>query len=106
MDLLDELDIEPINSYISWDEFLFRLKNIEDRIKSANKDYKPLFIEVYNSILVMNKVTNYEFTEPVTGENIDFNVPIQEHTYPLPDPNISITDRNSYGYLDDEMLPL
>ncbi len=33
-------------------------------------------------------------------------IPIQEHTYPLPDPDISIKDRNSYGYLDDEMLPL
>lgn len=31
---------------------------------------------------------------------------MQEHTYPLPDPDISISDRNSYGYLDDEMLPL
>lgn len=48
MDLLDELDIEPINSYISWDEFLFRLKNIEDRIKVANKDYKPLAMVVQN----------------------------------------------------------
>ncbi|QII83068.1 DUF4316 domain-containing protein [Jeotgalibaca arthritidis] len=33
-------------------------------------------------------------------------MPIQEHSYPMPDPNISISDRNSYGYLDDEMLPL
>ena len=33
-------------------------------------------------------------------------VPMQEHSYPMPDPNISISDRNSYGYLDDEMLPL
>ena len=32
--------------------------------------------------------------------------PMQEHTYPLPDPDISILDRNSYGYLYDEMLPL
>ena len=33
-------------------------------------------------------------------------MPIQEHSHPLPDPTISIADRNSYGYLDDEMLPL
>lgn len=39
------------------------------------------------------------------GES-DFMMPIQEHSYPLPDPTISIADRNSYGYLDDEMLPL
>ena len=33
-------------------------------------------------------------------------MPMQEHSYPMPDPNMSISDRNSYGYLDDEMLPL
>ncbi len=36
----------------------------------------------------------------------DYMRPVQEHSYPLPDPNISISDRNSYGYLDDEMLSL
>ena len=35
-----------------------------------------------------------------------YMMPIQEHSHPLPDPTISIADRNSYGYLDDEMLPL
>lgn len=34
------------------------------------------------------------------------DTPMQEHTYPLPDLDISISDRNSYGYLDDDMLPL
>ena len=33
-------------------------------------------------------------------------MPIQEHTYPLRDPDISISDRNAYGYFDDEMLTL
>ena len=36
----------------------------------------------------------------------NYMMPMQEHSYPLPDPTISISDRNSYGYLDDEMLPL
>ncbi|MEL5898308.1 DNA repair protein RadC [Clostridium sporogenes] len=36
----------------------------------------------------------------------DYMMPMQEHSYPMPDPNISISDRNSYGYLDNEMLPL
>lgn len=36
----------------------------------------------------------------------DYMMPMQEHSYPMLDPNISIADRNSYGYLDDEMLPL
>jgi len=36
----------------------------------------------------------------------DYMMPMQEHSYPMPDPNMSISDRNSHGYLDDEMLPL
>ena len=55
---------------------------------------------------VLNEETDYNFTEVTNKQGVSFNVPIQEHAYPLPDPNISITDRNSYGYLDDEMLPL
>lgn len=55
---------------------------------------------------VRNEETNYDFTKATKGQSIDSNEPIQEHTYPLPDPDISIKDRNSYGYLDDEMLPL
>ena len=64
--------------------------------------------EVYNiTSSVLNEETNYDFTKATKGQSIDFNIPIQEHAYPLPDhPDISITDRNSYGYLDDEMLPL
>lgn len=46
------------------------------------------------------------FTGTEKEQESDFMIPIQEHTYPLPDPDISIKDRNSYGYLDDEMLPL
>lgn len=37
-----------------------------------------------------------EDTEPITVEL----------SYPLPDPDMSLSDRNAYGYLDDEMLPL
>lgn len=55
---------------------------------------------------VLNEETNYKFAETAKEQSIDFNVPIQEHGYPLPDPDVSIEDRNSYGYLDDEMLPL
>ena len=46
------------------------------------------------------------FTGTEKEQESDFMIPIQEHTYPLPDTDISIKDRNSYGYLDDEMLPL
>ncbi|RBP58440.1 DNA repair protein RadC [Alkalibaculum bacchi] len=63
--------------------------------------------EVYNiTSSVRNEDANYDFTKGTKAQSMDFNVPIQEHTYPLPDPDISISDRNSYGYLDDGMLPL
>jgi DNA repair protein RadC len=55
---------------------------------------------------VLNEETNYSFSKIAKEQNSDFNVPIQEHTYPLPDSDISISDRNAYGYFDDEMLPL
>lgn len=55
---------------------------------------------------VLNEETNYNFSKVAKEENSDFNVLIQEHTYPLPDPDISISDRNDYGYFGDEMLPL
>ncbi|XIJ20933.1 YodL domain-containing protein [Lacrimispora sp. JR3] len=32
--------------------------------------------------------------------------PIEEHSHPMPDPDVSIADRNAYGYLSDELLPL
>ncbi len=32
--------------------------------------------------------------------------PVEIHSYPQPDPDVSISDRNAYGYLNDEMLPL
>ena len=32
--------------------------------------------------------------------------PVEEHSSPLPDPTVSIDDRNAYGYTSDELLPL
>ncbi len=32
--------------------------------------------------------------------------PAEEHSYPIPDPDVSIADRNAYGYTSDELLPL
>lgn len=32
--------------------------------------------------------------------------PTPEHSYPMPDPDVGIADRNAYGYLSDELLPL
>lgn len=50
--------------------------------------------------------TNSNFAGTAKEQGSDFIVPIQEHSYPLPEPNVNISDRNSSGYLDDEMLPL
>ena len=55
---------------------------------------------------VLNEETDYNFTKATNKQSVVYNVPMQEHDYPLPDPDISIADRNSYGYLNDEMLPL
>ena len=41
-------------------------------------------------------VITHDNSEPIT----------EELSYPLPDPDMSLADRNAYGYLDDEMLPL
>ena len=32
--------------------------------------------------------------------------PVEEHSHPMLDPDVSIADRNAYGYLSDELLPL
>lgn len=32
--------------------------------------------------------------------------PVEQHSSPLPDPTVSIDDRNAYGYVSDELLPL
>ena len=57
---------------------------------------------------VLEAVETYDIksSQSVGEIKSDYMIPMQEHSYPMPDPNISISDRNSYGYLDDEMLPL
>lgn len=40
-----------------------------------------------------------------TAEEQRIDEPIQ-HDYPMPDPTVSIDDRNAYGYTSDELLPL
>lgn len=53
---------------------------------------------------VLENANTYNTAKSVLNEETDYI--FTEHTYPLPDFDISIADRNSYGYLDDEMLPL
>ena len=46
-----------------------------------------------------------EHFESRTAEEQRIDEPIQ-HDYPMPDPSVSIDDRNAYGYISDELLPL
>lgn len=89
--VLDHLIINGVNQH---EHYSFKAKGILEAT------------EVYNSTSIKDEETNYDFIKATKGQSIDPNEPIQEHSYPLPDPDISIPDRNSYGYLDDEMLPL
>jgi len=90
--VVDHLIINGINQH---EHYSFKAQGILE----AREDYSI-------TTSVLNEETNYNFSKVVKEHNSDFNVPIQEHTYPLPDPDISILDRNAYGYFDDEMLPL
>ena len=90
--VVDHLIINGINQH---EHYSFKAQGILE----AREDYSI-------TTSVLNEETNYNFSKIAKEQNSDFNVPIQEHTYPLPDPDISILDRNTYGYFDDEMLPL
>ncbi|PWJ22719.1 uncharacterized protein DUF4316 [Faecalicatena orotica] len=46
-----------------------------------------------------------EHFESRAAEEQRIDEPIQ-HDYPMPDPTVSIDDRNAYGYTADELLPL
>lgn len=90
--VVDHLIINGINQQ---EHYSFKAQGILE----AREDYSI-------TTSVLNEKTNYNFSKIAKEQNSDFNVPIQEHIYPLPDPDISILDRNAYGYFDDGMLPL
>ncbi|SHM92563.1 protein of unknown function [Anaerosporobacter mobilis DSM 15930] len=46
-----------------------------------------------------------EHFESRAAEEQRIDEPVQ-HDYPMPDPTVSIDDRNAYGYTDHELLPL
>lgn len=46
-----------------------------------------------------------EHFESRAAEEQRIDEPVQ-HDYPMPDPTVSIDDRNAYGYTSDELLPL
>ncbi len=89
--VLDHLIINGINQH---EVFSFQAKGV---LETA---------ETYGTTTSASIGDNSNFAGTTKEQGTDFIVPIQEHSYPLPDPSVSISDRNSYGYLDDEMLPL
>ena len=89
--VLDHLIINGINQH---EVFSFQGKGV---LETA---------EAYGTTPSASIGDNSNFAGTTKEQGTDFIVPIQEHSYPLPDPSVSISDRNSYGYLDDEMLPL
>ena len=90
--VLDHLIINGINQH---EVFSFKAKGVLETAETY---------DITTSSSIGDTDNNFSGTAKEQGS--DFIVPIQEHNYPLPDPNVSVSDRNSYGYLDDEMLPL
>ena len=63
-----------------------------------------------DSKLVLEDVWNgfgdlKEYFDSIATEEQNIEEPMQ-HDYPMPDPKVSIDDRNAYGYTADELLPL
>ncbi|NLP35574.1 MAG: DNA repair protein RadC [Clostridiales bacterium] len=92
--VLDHLIINGINHK---ELYSFKAKGVLETVETYDINASQSIKEGENGFT--GKKTEKE-------QESDFMIPIQEHTYPLPDPDISIKDCNSYGYLDDEMLPL
>lgn len=90
--VLDHLIINGINQS---EVFSFKTKGVLETVEAYDITTSPSIGD-----------TNSNFVGIAKEQGSDFIVPIQEYSYPLPDPNVSISDRDSYGYLDDEMLPL
>jgi DNA repair protein RadC len=91
--VLDHLIINGVNQH---EVYSFQAQGVMEKEEVYNTTTSSLSIgDAYNG-----------YGEVAKEQRIDFIIPVQEHSYPLPDPDVSIADRNSYGYLDDEMLPL
>lgn len=84
-------------------ETLFLLENEE------HGDEAACIIVDGDKNLVLGDVWNGfdDYNEHIAAmELVPPEAPVQGYEYPMPDPTISIGDRNSYGYLSDELLPL
>jgi len=92
-----DISIYEAMDFIVEDDPVTGISALKDRTNAKQIDYDEL---TEKADKVWQKSMTAQSTEPLS-EPLTI-----EHTYPLPDPDISIVDRNSYGYLDDDMLPL
>lgn len=72
----------------------------------VDSDRKLVLDDVWNGFDDLKE--HFDSIEPVAAtEKAPMpESPIEEHIHPMPDPDVSVTDRNTYGYLSDELLPL
>ena len=92
-----DISIYEAMDFIVEDDPVTGISALKDRTNAKLIDYDDL---TEKADKVWQESMMAKSTEPLSEP------PTLEHTYPLPDHDISIADRNSYGYLDDEMLPL
>jgi len=72
----------------------------------VDSDGKLVLDEVWNGFDDLKE--HFDSIEPVAAtEKAPLpEPPVEEHSHSMPDPDVSIADRNAYGYLSDELLPL
>lgn len=99
------IDTDKIN-----DTAYFLLEHEEHGDEAAcvivDSDGKLVLDDVWNGFDDLKE--HFNSIEPVAAtEKVPLpEPPIEEHSHPMPDPDVSIADRNAYGYLSDELLPL
>lgn len=92
-----DISIYEAMDFIVEDDPITGISALKDCTNTKQIDYDDL---TEKADKVWQESVMAKSTEPLSEP------PTIEHTYPLPDPDISFADRNSYGYLDDDMLPL
>lgn len=99
-----------IDTYKINDTAYFLLEHEEHGDEAAcvivDSDGKLVLDDVWNGFDDLKE--HFESLEPMAAtEKAPLpEPPTPEHSYPMPDPEVSIADRNAYGYLSDELLPL
>lgn len=96
----DDLDITIYEAmdFIMEDDLIQGMAALKDRSNALPIDYDELIEKVDKAW--QDSLATSKAKDPLP------ETPIQEHTYTLPDPAVTISDRNSYGYTANELLPL